>query len=76
MIDESRRFDIMNLDGYDIIMGTPFMLQLLKPKRGLYDNVSSYVDSINKHDVPSVLIPKRLRERVRYATRGNISSAL
>ena len=26
-IAESHRFDIMNLDGYDIILGTPFMFQ-------------------------------------------------
>lgn len=26
-ISESRRFDVMNLDGYDIILGTPFIFQ-------------------------------------------------
>src|SRR5882762_1196773 len=27
MIHEKRRLDIMNLDGYDLILGTPFMFQ-------------------------------------------------
>jgi len=26
-INEEHRFDIMNLDGYDLILGTPFMFQ-------------------------------------------------